>query len=160
MILNWLLEAPLGQFVLTMLTAMIPFVELRGAIPMGVMLGLPIPVAVLAGIIGNMIPVPFIIVYLQRIFHFIHHLTPTLNRLITALEERGKSKSALLNKYGLIGLCILVAIPLPGTGAWTGCLVAALMKLRLRRALPVVLLGVCIAAAIVTTITYGVSSLI
>jgi uncharacterized membrane protein len=65
-----------------------------------------------------------------------------------------------VTKYGFIGLCVLVAIPLPGTGAWTGALVAALLDIRLRKAMPAIILGVCIAATIVTTVTYGVTAIL
>ena len=75
---------------------------------------------------------------------------------ITALEKKAHLKGRLVHKYSAIGLCILVAIPFPGTGAWTGALVAAILDMRLRDAVPTIFLGVCIAAAIMTAVTYGV----
>ncbi|MCD8144196.1 MAG: small multi-drug export protein [Oscillospiraceae bacterium] len=158
--MNWLMDTTGGNFLLTLLVAMVPVVELRGAIPFGVALGLPIPLSVIASIIGNLIPTPFIIVYVRRIFQFLRRINRKLNGLVTRLEDRAHLKSASVEKYGMVGLCILVAIPLPGTGAWTGSLVAALLDMRLKRAMPAVIVGVCIAAVIVTTITYGVTALI
>lgn len=158
--MSWLMDTMAGNFVLTLLVAMVPVLELRGAIPFGVALGLPIPLAVLASIIGNMIPVPFIIVYLQRIFQFLRRINRKLNNFVTKMEERAHLKSDAVEKYGAIGLCILVAIPLPGTGAWTGSLVAAILNMRLKKSFPAVFLGVVIAAVIVTIITYGVTALI
>jgi uncharacterized membrane protein len=154
----WLSNSLAGKYVLTLLLAMVPVAELRAAIPFGVAQGLPVHHAVLLSIIGNLIPVPFIILFIRRIFAFLRQKSRHLNTLVTRLEARAHLKSATVNKYGFIGLCILVAIPLPGTGAWTGALVAALMDIRLKRAMPAVILGVCIASLIVATVTYGVAS--
>jgi uncharacterized membrane protein len=81
---------------------------------------------------------------------------PRLNSLVTKLENRAHLKGETVEKYGHWGLLIFVAIPLPGTGAWTGALIAALLNIRTAKAVPVILIGVCIAAAIMTLITYGV----
>ena len=75
--------------------------------------------------------------------------------MITKLETKAHLKGRVVQKYSSIGLCILVAIPLPGTGAWTGALVAALLDMRLKKAVPTIFLGVCIAAAIMTAVTFG-----
>ena len=79
-----------------------------------------------------------------------------MNALITKLEERANLKGETVQKYGHWGLLLFVAIPLPGTGAWTGALIAALLNIRTSKAVPVIMIGVCIAAAIMTLITYGV----
>lgn len=158
--MNWFFDTTWGNVLLTLLMAMVPVVELRGAIPFGVALGLPIPVAVVASIIGNLIPVPFIIIFIRRIFQFLRHISKKLDNLVTKLENRAHLKGKTVQKYGMIGLCILVAIPLPGTGAWTGSLVAAILEMRLKKAMPAIFVGVCIAAVIVTTITYGVTVII
>jgi uncharacterized membrane protein len=154
----WLSNSLAGKYVFTLLLAMVPVAELRAAIPFGVAQGLPVHHAVLLSIIGNLIPVPFIILFIRRIFTFLRQRSHHLDTLVTRLEARAHLKSATVNKYGFIGLCILVAIPLPGTGAWTGALVAALMDIRLKRAMPAVILGVCIASLIVASVTYGVAS--
>jgi len=149
-----------GQVLMTFLISMVPVIELRGAIPFGVAHGLSIPVAVIASIVGNLVPVPFIILFIRKIFNFIRHHFPKVNSLITRLEARAEKKSDVVLKYAFWGLMILVAIPLPGTGAWTGALVAAMLDMRMKKALPAIAVGVIVSAVIVTVITYGVAALI
>ena len=156
----WFTSTLAGKYILTLLLAMVPVAELRAAIPFGVALGIPIPHAVALSIIGNLIPAPFIIIFIRRIFTCIRRWSPKLDNLVCRLEKRAHLKGDKVRKYGFIGLCILVAIPLPGTGAWTGSLVAALLDIRLRKAMPAIIVGVCIAAVIVTCLTYGVTALL
>lgn len=144
------------DFVSTFLVAMLPVVELRGAIPAGVALGLSPGAVFLAAILGNMLPVPFIILLVRRIFAWLKRGGGRLGNMVTALEQRAHDKSALVIKYRAIGLCLLVAVPLPGTGAWTGALVAAFLDMPLRSALPTIFLGVAIAGLIVMGLTLGV----
>ena len=152
----WLHETPLGETLLTMLISMLPVVELRGGLPAGVAMGLPIPVAFAASLVGNMIPVPFIILFVRPLFQWVRIHIPKLEGFISHLEARAEAKSADELRYQTWGLLIFVAIPLPGTGAWTGALVAALLDMRMRKAVPSILLGVLIAAGIMTAITFGV----
>ncbi|MBQ6928159.1 MAG: small multi-drug export protein [Oscillospiraceae bacterium] len=135
---------------------MLPVGELRVGLPYGIALGLEYPLALMAALLGNMVPVPFIIVYIKRIFAWLRRHMPRMNALITKLEDRANLKGETVQKYGHWGLLLFVAIPLPGTGAWTGSLIAALLNIRTAKAVPVILIGVCIAAAIMTLITYGV----
>ena len=140
---------------LTFLVSMVPVLELRFAIPFGVTRGLGIKVSMAAAILGNLVPAPFIVVFIRRIFSWLRVKNTSFNSLVTSLEARAESKRHLVDKYAFWGLVVLVAIPLPGTGAWTGALVAAMMNMRLRRAFPAIVLGVIIAAFIVSVITYG-----
>lgn len=142
----------------TFLLAMVPVVELRGAIVYGVAKGLSIPLSFLLSIFGNMVPVPFIILFIRRVFEWMKK-KPRLQKPILYLERRAHTKGEVVRKYSAIGLCILVAIPLPGTGAWTGALVAAFLNMRLRKALPSISLGVLIAGVIVTLLTYGAAQI-
>jgi uncharacterized membrane protein len=135
---------------------MLPVVELRFGLPFGIAQGLEYPLALMAALLGNMAPVPFIIVYIKRIFAWMRMHMPRMNALLTKLEDRAHLKGETVEKYGHWGLLLFVAIPLPGTGAWTGALIAALLNIRTAKAVPVILIGVCIAAAIMTLITYGV----
>ena len=153
---QWLTETPAGEFLLTMLVSMVPVIELRGGIPFGMAQGLEPVAAFFASIIGNMIPVPFIVVYIRRIFHWMRRHMPRLNRLVDKLEAKAHLKGATVTKYKYLGLCIFVAIPLPGTGAWTGALVAAFLDMPLRKALPSIFLGVIIAGIVVTLVSTGV----
>lgn len=155
---QWLTENPAGELFYTFLIAMLPVVELRGAIPVGVgMLGRSaLPSVYLAAVLGNMLPVPFIIVYIRRIFQWLRRRSRRLDSLVTRLETKAHLKGRMVTRYKYLGLCILVAIPLPGTGAWTGALVAAFLDMRLRSAVPAIFLGVVIAGILVSLVTGGV----
>ncbi len=159
-LMQWLTETAGGEFLWTMLVSMVPVVELRGGIPFGVAAGLPVWSAYLAAVIGNMLPVPFIIVYIRQIFKWMRRRIPRLNRMVDKLEQKAHLKGQKVTKYKYLGLAIFVAIPLPGTGAWTGALAAAFLDMPLRRALPSIFAGVLIAGAAVSALAFGVSSLI
>lgn len=145
--------------VMTFFVAMVPVLELRGAIPMGVAGGLSPLAAMGIAIVGNMVPVPILILFTRQVFQWLKK-RPRIRHLIERLERRAAEKSRVVERYAWWGLCILVAIPLPGTGAWTGALVAALLDMRLKNALPAILLGVILAAFIVTCLTFGVTHLL
>jgi len=151
-------ETELGKMLLTFLISMAPVVELRGAIPVGVSMGLGHWQAMLISILGNMVPVPFIIVFIRKIFAWLREKSAGLEKMVSRLEKRAEGKWEKVYKYELLGLAILVAIPLPGTGAWTGALVAALMDLRLKTAVPAIFLGVVVAGFLVTGLTFGFTS--
>ena len=149
-----------SKCLITLIISMLPVIELRGAIPIGVgILGLPIYTAALISIVGNMLPVPFIIIFIRRIFGWMRKKSKRLGALADRFEKKAMSKGSSLYKGELIGLMIFVAIPLPGTGAWTGSLIAALLNIRLKAAMPAIAIGVLIAGIIVTSITYGFASL-
>jgi len=156
-LLEWLNDTSWGEFVFTMLVSMIPVIELRGGLPFGVALGLAPWEALIASVIGNLIPLPFIIVYIRRIFQWTRQRFPRLDGLITSLETKAHLKGERVNKYKYLGLTIFVAIPLPGTGGWTGALAAAFLNMPLRKAIPSLTAGVLIAGGIVFLITYGVT---
>lgn len=156
----WMEQNFFGELLYTALMAMAPVVELRGAIPFGHnVLGLNIWLAAVASIVGNLLPVPFIIIYVRRVFAFLRRKIPKLNRMVDRLVRKAEGKRETVNKYGFWGLCILVAIPLPGTGAWTGSMVAAFMDMRIKKAFPAIALGVVIAAVIVSFLTAGVTAI-
>ena len=151
---------PMKDILLTFLVAMVPVVELRGAIPFGVVRGLNIWTAIIASVLGNLVPVPFIILFIRRIFAWMRAHMPKLDGLVTRMEKKAEKNSAAVEKYAFWGLAILVAIPLPGTGAWTGALVAAMMEMRLKRAFPAIAIGVVIAGVIVSVVTYGAQAIL
>lgn len=154
--ITWLTDTVIGKMTMTFLISMLPVVELRLGLPYGIAIGLDYPLALLSAIVGNLLPVPFIILFIKNILSFLRQKIAKLDGFITRIEERAHLKSEVVKKYGAIGLCLLVAIPLPGTGAWTGALVAALMGMELKRAMPTIVIGVLIAAAIMTGVTFGV----
>lgn len=149
----------LNHLILTMLIAVVPVIELRGAIPYGVAMGLSPELAFCAAILGNMLPVPIIILFVRGAFDFLRE-RPFWKEKILYLERKAHLKGRTIRKYRVLGLMLLVAIPLPGTGAWTGALVAALLEIRMRTALPTIFAGLLLAGTIILTITYGVGALL
>ena len=175
-LMTWLTETLLGKMTFTSLVSMVPVVELRGGIPFGVALDLTFWQAFLAAVIGNLIPLPFIVVYIRRIFQWMRrHMPkldclvdklqwmrrhmPKLDCLVDKLERKAHLKGRKVTKYKYLGLMIFVAIPLPGTGGWTGALVAAFLDMPLRRAIPAMVFGILIAAFLILGLTYGFTAL-
>ena len=153
---EWLTGTVAGKMCATFLLSMMPVGELRFGLPYGIALGLEYPLALMAALLGNIIPVPFIIVYIKRIFAWMREHMPVFNSFITRMENKANLKGETVEKYGPIALLLFVAIPLPGTGAWTGALIAALLDMKTEKAVPYIMLGVVIAAMIMTLVTYGV----
>ena len=152
-LLTWLETTMGGEFIFTFLVSMIPIVELRGGIPFGVALGLPYPVAFTAAVIGNVLPAPFIIVYIRRIFQWMRQRMPKLDGMVDALERKAHLKGDKVSRYKYLGLMLFVGIPLPGTGVWTGALAAAFLDMPLRKAMPSIIAGVILAGCIMTGLT-------
>ena len=152
-------ETEFGKYLVTLIVSMVPVLELRGAIPIGVGLGLSHFEAMVVSMIGNMLPVPFIILFIRPIFKWMTAKSERLGRLVKKLEAKADGKWEQVHRYQFFGLAIFVGIPLPGTGAWTGALIAAVMDMRMRSALPSILIGVLIAGFLVTGLTYGFTSI-
>lgn len=143
----------IGKLLTVFLVSMVPVVELRGAIPVGYGLGIDnIWVLTILAVLGNLVPVPFIILFIKNIFAWIRKHLPKLDGFITKLENRAHSKSEKVQKSVFWGLFVFVAIPLPGTGAWTGALIAAMLDMRLKRAFPAIVAGVVTAGVIIATL--------
>ena len=154
-----LLGAPLlNKMFGIFLISMLPVVELRGAIPVGAAIGLPWYLNMIVSIVGNLLPVPFILLFSVKAFEFMkkHNI---LVKFIEKIENRAKKRSEGLATGEFIGLMLFVAIPFPGTGAWTGALIAALLQFERKRSFIYITLGVLTAAAIMTAASYGVISL-
>lgn len=152
-ILQWLTGTTFGKCIFTSLVSMIPIIELRGGIPFGVALGLPDHLAFVSAVVGNVLPAPFIIVYIRRIFLWMRKYMPRLNGMVDKLEHKAHLKGKKVQKYQYLGLWLFVAIPLPGTGAWTGSLAAAFLDMRLKKAMPAVIFGVMTAGCIMLGLT-------
>ena len=142
-----------------LICSMIPIIELRGAIPLGCVLGLPFWQTFFISIIGNLIPSPFILLFIHKIIHFLKGFKLTRKMALWA-EKRAEVKSDKRENLSFFGLAIFVAVPLPGTGAWTGSLVANFLGIRFKKALFAVILGVITAGIVVTCVSYGVASAI
>ena len=149
-----------GKLLQTFLISMVPVIELRGAIPYGVARGLEFWQAIPVAIVGNLVPVPFIILFIKKIFSWMRRYFPKLDGFVSKLENRALSKTDTVKKYAFWGLFLFVAIPLPGTGAWTGALIAAMLEMRVKDAFPAIVLGVLTAGAIVAFVTYGAGAML
>lgn len=154
--ITWLTESAAGKFLMTFWISVLPVVELRLGLPYGIALGLKYPLALVAAVLGNMLPVPFIILFIKAVFTWMRKRWAKMDGFIWRMEVRAEEKGKKVQKYGKWMLLLFVAIPAPGTGAWTGALIAALLNMPLKDAVPVIFLGVCIAAAIMTGLTFGV----
>lgn len=131
--------------------SMVPVIELRGSIPTGI-IGMDLnPLLVyLLSVIGNMLPVPVILLFVRRVFDWMKKKSERLGSIARKFEAKAESKKDKVQKYEFLGLLIFVAIPAPGTGAWTGALIAAMLDMRLKRAIPAIFLGVITAGIIMT----------
>ena len=142
------LSGSFGKEAIVFIISMIPILELRGALLVaGPLLGVPVSTAIPLCIIGNIIPVPFILLLITPIFNWMKG-TRTFKPLVNKLESKAMSKSDKIEKYEFWGLVLFVGIPLPGTGAWTGSLIAALLGIKFKKAFPAVLIGICMATVI------------
>lgn len=139
--------------------SMIPVIELRGAIPLGCVLGLPFWQSFLISIVGNLIPAPFILLFIHKVIGWLKRFKLTRGMALWA-ERRAEVKSQTRENLSFIGLAVFVAVPLPGTGAWTGSLVANFLGIRFRKAFLAVILGVIVAGIVVTCVTYGIAGII
>ena len=144
-----------GKIIGITFISMIPIIELRGSIPVGFVMGLPWYASLVCSIIGNMLPVPVILLFVVKVFEFMkkHNI---LTKFVNKMEQKSMNRSEKVSKGEFWGLMLFVAIPLPGTGAWTGALIAALLKMNRRDSFLSILLGVTIAGTIITLGTYGV----
>ena len=160
-IISWFMEtmAGLPPELIAFVVSMVPIVELRGGIIASSLMHLPLWKGVLFCMIGNMIPVPFILWFITPIFSWLKK-TELFRPVVEKLEEKSLGKSEQIQKYEFWGLLLFVGIPLPGTGAWTGSLIAALLDIKFRKALPAVYLGLVLAVTIMCVVSYFIPWLI
>ena len=144
-----------GKIIGITFISMIPIIELRGSIPVGFVMGLPWYASLVCSIIGNILPVPVILLFVVKVFEFMkkHNI---LTKFVNKMEQKAMNRSEKVSIGEFCGLMLFVAIQLPGTGAWTGALIAALLKMNRRDSFLSILLGVTIAGTIITLGTYGV----
>ena len=149
------LSGKASREMIVFIISMIPILELRGGLLAASVLNIDIVRALWICIVGNLIPVPFILLLITPIFNWLKQ-TKTFRPMVEKMENRALSKREQVEKYEFWGLVAFVGIPLPGTGAWTGALIAALLGIRFRKAFPAIVIGVCLAACIMTIISYGI----
>ncbi|OJV62328.1 MAG: ligand-binding protein SH3 [Clostridiales bacterium 38-18] len=143
----------------TAVIAAMPIIELRGAIPFGISYGLSPVHAFVVSFLGSMLPVPILLLGIRPVFKILSQ-TPLLKKWVDHLSVRSIRKSKNIKKYGFLGLLIFVAIPLPGTGVWSGTLAAALLDIRFKTAFPAILIGNFIAGMVIMAISYGIINVI
>ena len=139
--------------------SMVPILELRGSLIYAAAAGLSPWLSYLICVAGNILPVPFLVLFVRPVFDWMKRSAPFMRRLAERMEKKAADQSDVRKKYEMLGLFILVAIPLPGTGAWTGSLVAAVLGMRLKDSFPMISLGVLAAGAIMTAMCFGVGLL-
>ena len=152
----------LKKYLWVFLISMVPLVELRGAIPVSQVMGLPLTTSYIVSIVGNMLPVPMIYLFARKVLEWGAD-KPVIGKFFSWCLEKGqKGGRKLQEKAGkglFIALLLFVGIPLPGTGAWTGSLAAAFLDMPLRKALPSIFIGIIVAGIAISILTFGVSSL-
>ncbi len=156
-ITGWLQNAIPSEWIVFIIS-LLPILELRGGLIAASLLGIDWITATVICVIGNILPIPFIILFFRKILDFLQRRNGIFKRFADWLEQRTMRNREKVERYQNIGLMLFVAIPLPGTGGWTGAMLASLLNIRLRRALPVISAGVLIAAIIMLCVSYVIPS--
>lgn len=156
--LSWLTSTTLGRIVATFVISMFPIVELRAGIPYGIGTGLEPWQAFLAAALGNLLPIPFILLLLDSVMNWLKTKKGFFGKVANFLENKAEKNRATVEKYKALGLIVLVAVPLPGTGAWTGALVATALRLEKKMSFLCIVIGVMIAGAVMLAVSCGVAA--
>ncbi len=152
---EFLSEHNIPAEIIPFIISLFPILELRGGMVAAFALGIDFIPAFIVCYLGNIIPIPFILLFIRKIFDWMKK-SKHLAKIVDKMEARADKKKDTIVKYQEWGLLLFVAIPLPGTGGWTGALLAALMDLRMKKCLPIIALGVFIAGLIMSFLTYGI----
>ena len=142
------------EYLYVFFCAMVPLIELRGSVIIGAGMGMPWFANLVLSVIGNMLPVPFILLFIRKILAWMHN-TKHFKGFAQWLEKKAHSKSDRVLRYASLGLVLFVGIPLPGTGAWTGALIASLLGIKFKKAFPAIVVGIIIATIIMSLVSYG-----
>ncbi len=149
-----LFENTVPKELIIFIISMFPILELRGGMIAAKLLDVEFFRAFLICYLGNILPIPFILLFIRKIFQFLKRF-PKIGKFVVKLEERSLKKSDKVKRWSNWGLLAFVAIPLPGTGGWTGALIAALLDIRIKISFPIIALGVLIANLIMSVFSYG-----
>lgn len=145
----------MGKEIVVFIISMLPILELRGGLLAAYILNLRFIPAYIISILGNCLPIPFVLLFLDKIFNWLKNFKTT-KKIVVKLENKILSKKEKIEKYGYWGLLLFVGIPLPGTGAWTGAGLAVLLRLDRKKSSLVIFLGVILASIIMSIISYGI----
>ncbi len=152
---QWFLEnLHMSKEAIVFVISMIPILELRGGLVVAALFEINIWKAIVLCIVGNIIPVPFILKFITPIFTWMKK-TKLFSKMVHKLEEKSMGKSEQIQKYEFWGLMLFVGVPLPGTGAWTGSLIAALLDMKFSKAFIAVVCGIIMATIIMCIVSYG-----
>lgn len=149
------LDGKVSSEIIAFIISMLPILELRGGLIAAKLMGIEFIKAFIICFIGNLLPIPFILLFIRKIFNWLKRFRK-IEKIIDKLEARSIRKADKVKKYRLFGLFLFVAIPLPGTGAWTGALAADLLDVRIRHSFPAIALGVLAAGIIMSVLTYAI----
>ena len=150
-----LLQDKIPEELVAFVISLCPVLECRGGMIAARLMEIPFIKAFLICYIGNILPIPFIILFIRKIFDFLRRFK-FFSKIVEKLEAKTEKNKEKVLKYEAWGLLLFVAIPLPGTGGWTGALMAALLDIRMKKSLPIIALGVLIAGFIMSALTYGI----
>ncbi len=145
-----------GKYLTMFIISLMPILELRGGLIAASLMDAPIIPSFLVCFIGNILPIPFILWFITSIFDFIKKKSKRLGKWIIKLEKKADSKKEQIERLKYLGLVLFVGIPLPGTGAWTGCLIAALLGMDKKKSFYAAVLGVLMAGIIMLVFSYGI----
>lgn len=148
------LDGRIPNELIPFIISLFPVLECRGGMFAALFFGLSFPIALLICYIGNMIPIPFVLLFIKKIFEFLRRFS-FFEKIIVKLETKTDKNKEKILRYKSWGLLIFVAIPLPGTGGWTGALMAALLDIPFKKAFPAIAIGVLIADFIMAGVAYG-----
>lgn len=149
------LSGKISKELIVFLVSMIPLLELRGSILAAGFMNMQFTSTFIVAVIGNMLPIPFILLFIKKIFAWLK-TTKHFHKLPEKIEKKALSKSEQIEKYGYLGLFLFVAIPLPGTGAWTGSLLSVLFGMDFKKSLLAIFLGVLTAGLIMSLLAFGI----
>lgn len=140
------------------LISMFPVVELRGGIIAAAIMKVPFTVAFPVCVLGNLLPIPLILLFLNKIFKFMRRYK-SFDKILSFLDRKVEKNRKKVERWEFFGLLVLVAIPLPGTGAWTGALVANALNMPIKKSFPAIALGVVTAGIIMSVLSYFIPGL-
>ena len=156
-IFSGLISMKFGKELIVFIISLLPLLELRGGLIAASLLQLNPLTGYIVSIIGNIIPVPFILLFINKILEWMRNSkVKWLNKLAKWLDKKANKNKSKIEKYGYLGLVLFVGIPLPGTGAWTGCLAASVLEMDKKKSFFSVMLGVLMASIIMMIISYGI----
>ena len=147
-------QGKIAKEFIVFIISMIPILELRGSLIVAGFLKMEFLATYVIAVLGNMLPIPFILLFVDKIFNLLKKTKA--KKLVIKMENKALSKSDQIKKYGKLGLFLFVAIPLPGTGAWTGSLIAVLLRMKMKDSLPWIFLGVLTAGLIMSLLSFGI----